>query len=193
MEASPLNESVKKWLKNLISFFWLFRAWKGVRTKMAGKAVIIMGSERDLEFAKEIAKHLKGFGLDFVFRVASAHKTPEKVLEILRGYEDEKVVYITVAGRSNALSAFVDANTTKPVIACPPYSEKFAGADIFSSLRVPSGIGSVVTIEPEGAAIAAAKIFALEDKRLEERIKAYQKARKEEIEEADKSIRRMKG
>jgi 5-(carboxyamino)imidazole ribonucleotide mutase len=160
---------------------------------MAGKAVIIMGSERDLEFAKEIAKHLKGFGLDFVFRVASAHKTPEKVLEILRGYEDEKVVYITVAGRSNALSAFVDANTTKPVIACPPYSEKFAGADIFSSLRVPSGIGSVVTIEPEGAAIAAAKIFALEDKRLEERIKAYQKARKEEIEEADKSIRRMKG
>jgi len=160
---------------------------------MAGKAVIIMGSERDLEFAKEIAKHLKGLGLDFVFRVASAHKTPEKVLEILRGYEDEKVVYITVAGRSNALSAFVDANTTKPVIACPPYSEKFAGADIFSSLRVPSGVGSVVTIEPEGAAIAAAKIFALEDKRMEERIKAYQKARKEEIEEADKSIRRMKG
>ena len=160
---------------------------------MAGKAVIIMGSERDLEFAKEIAKHLKGLGLDFVFRVASAHKTPEKVLEILRGYEGEKVVYITVAGRSNALSAFVDANTTKPVIACPPYSEKFAGADIFSSLRVPSGVGSVVTIEPEGAAIAAAKIFALEDKRMEERIKAYQKARKEEIEEADKSIRRMKG
>jgi len=160
---------------------------------MAGKAVIIMGSERDLEFAKEIAKHLKGLGLDFVFRVASAHKTPEKVLEILRGYEGEKVVYITVAGRSNALSAFVDANTTKPVIACPPYSEKFAGADIFSSLRVPSGVGSVVTIEPEGAAIAAAKILALEDKRMEERIKAYQKARKEEIEEADKSIRRMKG
>jgi 5-(carboxyamino)imidazole ribonucleotide mutase len=160
---------------------------------MAGKVIIIMGSERDLEFAKEIAKHLKSFGLNFVFRVASAHKTPEKVLEILKEHEGEKVVYITVAGRSNALSAFVDANTTKPVIACPPYSDKFAGVDIFSSLRVPSGVGSVVTIEPEGAAIAAAKIFALEDKRLEERIKAYQKARKEETEKADESARRMEG
>jgi 5-(carboxyamino)imidazole ribonucleotide mutase len=125
--------------------------------------------------------------------VASAHKTPEKVLEILKEHEGEKVVYITVAGRSNALSAFVDANTTKPVIACPPYSDKFAGVDIFSSLRVPSGVGSVVTIEPEGAAIAAAKIFALEDKRLEERIKAYQKAKKEETERADESARRMEG
>lgn len=160
---------------------------------MAGKVVIIMGSERDMEFAKEIAKHLKDFGLDFVFRVASAHKTPEKVLEILKEYEGENVVYISVAGRSNALSAFVDANTTRPVIACPPYSEKFAGVDIFSSLRVPSGVGSVVTIEPEGAAIAAAKIFALKDKRLEERIRAYQKAKKEEIEKADESVRRMKG
>lgn len=160
---------------------------------MAGKVVIVMGSERDLEFAKEITKCLKSFELDFVFRVASAHKTPEKVLEILKEHEGERVVYITVAGRSNALSAFVDANTTKPVIACPPYSEKFAGMDIFSSLRVPSGVGSVVTIEPEGAAIAAAKIFALEDKRLEERIKIYQKTKKEEIEKADGSARKMKG
>jgi len=160
--------------------------------KMAGKVVIIMGSERDLEFAKEIAKHLKVFGLEFEFRVGSAHKTPEKVLEILKEYEGENVVYITVAGRSNALSAFVDAHTTKPVIACPPYSEKFAGVDIFSSLRVPSGIGSVVTIEPEGAALAAAKIFALKDKVLEERVKDYQKAKKEEIVKADESVKKLK-
>ncbi|MEM3616822.1 MAG: AIR carboxylase family protein [Candidatus Bathyarchaeia archaeon] len=161
-------------------------------TKMAGKVVIVMGSERDLEFAKEIAKHLKAFGLEFTFRVASAHKTPEKALEILREHEGENVVYITVAGRSNALSAFVDANTAKPVIACPPYSEKFAGVDVFSSLRVPSGIGSVVTIEPEGAAIAAAKILALEDKRLEECIRAYQKGKREEIEKADESVKKLK-
>jgi 5-(carboxyamino)imidazole ribonucleotide mutase len=160
--------------------------------EMAGKVVIIMGSEKDLEFAKEIAKHLKGFGLEFTFRVASAHKTPERVLEILKEYGSENVVYITVAGRSNALSAFVDAHTTKPVIACPPYSEKFAGVDIFSSLRVPSGIGSVVTIEPEGAALAAVKIFALEDKKLEERVKAYQKAKKEEIVKADESAKKLK-
>jgi len=162
--------------------------WKA----MANKVVVLMGSEKDLEFAREIGKHLEAFGLDYEFRVASAHKTPEKILEMFKEYEGERVVYITVAGRSNALSAFVDANTAKPVIACPPYSDKFAGADIFSSLRVPSGIGSVVTLEPEGAAIAAAKIFALEDKKIAERVREYQLAKKREIEKADEAVKKLK-
>ena len=78
---------------------------------MFGKAVIVMGSERDLDFSREIAKYLKLLGVNCEFRVASAHKTPEKVLEIIKEFEAEKVVYVTVAGRSNALSAFVDANS----------------------------------------------------------------------------------
>ncbi|MEM2092329.1 MAG: AIR carboxylase family protein, partial [Candidatus Bathyarchaeia archaeon] len=102
---------------------------------MAGKVIILMGSKSDLDFSHEIAKYLSALGVEYEFRIASAHKTPEKVLNILKEYEGDKVVYITVAGRSNALSAFVDANTLKPVIACPPYSEKFGGADIYSSLR----------------------------------------------------------
>ena len=159
---------------------------------MKGKAIVIMASERDLEFCREIARHLKALGVDYEFRVASAHKTPEKVLEILKEFEGEKVVYVTVAGRSNALSAFVDFNTSKPVIACPPYSEKFSGADIYSSLRVPSGIGSLVTIEPEGAAIAAAKIFAMEDKELAKRVREYQLEKKREIEKADESVKKLK-
>jgi len=159
---------------------------------MEKKVVIAMGSERNFDFCREIARHLKVLRLDYEFRVASAHKTPQKVLQILKEYEKERIVYVTVAGRSNALSAFVDANTAKPVIACPPYSGKFGGADIYSSLRVPSGIGSVVTIEPEGAAIAAAKIFAMEDKELEKRIKEYQLAKKEQIEKADDSVKRLK-
>jgi 5-(carboxyamino)imidazole ribonucleotide mutase len=159
---------------------------------MKDKAVVLMGSERDLEFCREIARYLKTLELDYVFRVASAHKTPEKVLEILKEYEKDKVVFITVAGRSNALSAFVDANTVKPVIACPPYSEKFGGADIYSSLRVPSGVGLVVTIEPEGAAIATAKIFAVEDQELAKRVREYQLVKKREIEKADDSVKKVK-
>jgi 5-(carboxyamino)imidazole ribonucleotide mutase len=150
-----------------------------------------MGSDRDLEFSREIAKHLKSFGVNYEFRVASAHKTPENVLAVLKEFEKENVVYVTVAGRSNALSAFVDANTSKPVIACPPYSEKFGGADLFSSLRVPSGIGSVVTIEPEGAAIAAAKILALVDSGLEKRIKQYQSTKKKDVEKANETVKKM--
>jgi len=159
---------------------------------MGDKVAILMGSERDFKFCREISKHLKFLEVDYEFRVASAHKTPNKVVDILKEYEKENVVYITVAGRSNALSAFVDANTSKPVIACPPYSEKFGGVDIYSSLRVPSGIGLLVTIEPEGAAIAAAKIFALNDQEAAKRVKDYQLSKKREIGKADESVKKLK-
>lgn len=153
--------------------------------------VILMGSKRDFDFCQKIAKHLESFGLEYKFRIASAHKTPEQVLGILKEFEEEKLIYITVAGRSNALSAFVDANTSKPVIACPPYSERFGGADILSSLRVPSGIGSLLTLEPEGAAIASAKILGLENKEFEKRVRDYQLAKKKELEKANDSVSKM--
>lgn len=159
---------------------------------MTGKAVIVMGSERDLDFSREIAKYLKILGVNYEFRVASAHKNPEKVLQITKEFEAENIVYVTVAGRSNALSAFIDGNTSKPVIACPPYSETFGGADIYSSLRVPSGIGSVVTIAPEGAAIAVAKIFGLQDNTTLTAVKNYQAEKKKELEKADESVKKLK-
>jgi 5-(carboxyamino)imidazole ribonucleotide mutase len=159
---------------------------------MAGKAIIVMGSERDLEFSREVAKYLKLLGVNYEFRVASAHKTPLAVLDILKEFESEKVVYVTIAGRSNALSAFMDGNTAKPVIACPPYSEKYGGVDIYSSLRVPSGIGSVVTIEPEGAAIAAAKILALEDASILANVRGYQDSKRKDLEKANESVKQLK-
>lgn len=159
---------------------------------MVGKAIIVMGSDRDLDFSREIAKYLKLLGVIYEFRVASAHKTPLTVLEVLKEFEAEKVIYITVAGRSNALSAFVDGNTTKPVIACPPYGEKYAGVDIYSSLRVPSGIGNVVTIEPEGAAIATAKILALEDSEILSNVKNYQDSKRKDLDRANESVKNLR-
>lgn len=154
------------------------------------KVVIIMGSKGDLEWSKKIAETLDKFGIQSVLRVASAHKVPMKVLDIIREYEGEDVVFITVAGRSNALSGFVDANTVRPVIACPPYSDRFAGADIFSSIRMPSGVAPLLVLEPEQAGIASAKILALKSDQLKERINAYQDERKKEIEEGDKEVQR---
>jgi len=159
---------------------------------MKAKAVILMGSQKDLEFSHEIVKTLQTLDVNYEFRIASAHKTPQTVLEILKEFETEKVVYITVAGRSNALSAFVDANSTKPVIACPPYSDKYGGADVYSSLRVPSGIGSVTTIEPDGAAIAAAKILGLENSELAKEVKCYQAQKRKDIQKANETIKNMK-
>ena len=154
-----------------------------------GKVVIIMGSKNDREHCQYIAKVLKKFNVEYVLRVASAHKVPLKVLEIIKEYKNEDTVFITVAGRSNALSGFVDANTLKPVIASPLYSNKFSGVDIFSSLRMPSGVCPMVVLEPENAALAALKILALSDKELQKKIKEYQEEKKKKIEKDDKEVR----
>lgn len=152
------------------------------------KAVIIMGSKSDLEWSKKIVDALKDFGIESIIRIASAHKTPLKVLKIIKEYEEEDVVFVTVAGRSNALSGFVDANTFRPVIACPPYSDKFAGMDILSTLRMPSGVSPLVVLEPEQAGLAVAKIFALKDKDLAEKVRLYQEEKRAEIDRDDVSI-----
>lgn len=150
---------------------------------------VIMGSGKDFEFCQTIGRTLEEFGISYQYRVASAHKTPQKVLEIL---EEEKrginLVYITVAGRSNALSGLIDSNTACPVIACPPYSEKFAGADIYSSLRMPSGSGLITVLEPEAAAIAAAKILGMNDKDIGKKIEEKQEKLKEEVFKSDKEV-----
>jgi phosphoribosylaminoimidazole carboxylase PurE protein len=129
----------------------------------AGTVAIIAGSESDAEWVEKIEKHLSGFPQINVQKiVASAHKTPEYVSRWVKSLDsiNSKLIYIAVAGRSNALGAYLDFATPNPVINCPPYSEKYSGADIFSSLRLPSGSGAVTVIEPEAAAIAAAKILA---------------------------------
>jgi 5-(carboxyamino)imidazole ribonucleotide mutase len=153
---------------------------------MTSQVIIIMGSKSDLSQAQSIVKTLKTLEISYQLRVCSAHKATQRLLEILYEYEQEgPLVYITIAGRSNALSAVVDANTRYPVIACPPYSDRFAGMDILSSLRLPSGIASPTILEPEGAALLAAKMLALSDARLQQRLLSYKERLVAELAKAD--------
>jgi phosphoribosylaminoimidazole carboxylase PurE protein len=109
---------------------------------------------------------------------------------MLAAYEQDThpKVYITVAGRSNALSGMVDAQVSAPVIACPPYSEKFSGGDLLSSLRVPSGVAPAVVLEPEGAALLAAKILAMGEPALKDRIREAQAQQRDRLLEADTAL-----
>ena len=138
--------------------------------------IILMGSKSDLSFAEAIKKVLDVFGVKSEYRIASAHKSVSHLWGILANDEGrlDPSVFIVVAGLSNALSGVVDANVVAPVISCAPYSEKFAGADIFSSLRMPSGVAPVTVLEPEAAALAAVKILAVADSSLRSRIERYQ-------------------
>jgi len=158
---------------------------------MPGQVVMIMGSKSDLEHANRIAEPLKAWGVPYTLRVASAHKSVRHLLTILEPYGRgglAPTVFIAIAGRSNALAGMVDANTIYPVITCPPVSTAFGGADIYSSLRMPGGVAPLVVLEPEGAALAAAKILALSDAALAERIAAYQAEMMRSVEAADRSL-----
>ncbi|MEZ4630652.1 MAG: AIR carboxylase family protein [Deinococcales bacterium] len=122
---------------------------------------ILMGSKADMPHVEKIAASLSSFGLSYQIAIASAHKSVDHLLKLVRNIEasPHTKVYISVAGRSNALSGLLDCNVTAPVIACPPYSDAFGGADIFSSMRMPSGVAPALVLEPANAALFAAKIL----------------------------------
>lgn len=145
--------------------------------------MLFLGSPADREWADRIVKALERFSLQCDMRVASAHKTPDHLLRLLREREQAggERVYITVAGRSNALSGFVDAQVTAPVIACPPSSDAFGGMDILSSLRMPRGVAPLVVLEPENAALAAAKILGLSCSEVGKAVAGTQRAERERV------------
>ena len=125
--------------------------------------VIIMGSVVDGPHVEKIIAKLDSSAVRVENYVASAHKQPMDVLKIIDDYKDhQSVVSITVAGRSNALSGFVAANTTFPVIACPPFSDTIDMlVNIHSTLQMPSEVPVLTVLDPRNAALAALRILAL--------------------------------
>ena len=133
------------------------------------KVVFLLGSESDKEFAGKIEAELDEWGVEHELVVASAHKVPEKVFEIVKknNGSEEVLVYITVAGRSNGLSGVVAANSVHPVIACPPFKDKEDfRININSTLVMPSDTPVLTVIDPKNAALAAVRIFADGDEKL---------------------------
>ena len=127
------------------------------------KVVIIMGSSSDENHASKITKHLDEFNIPWSQHVASAHKQPLKVLEILNDNKNEdKLIYITIAGRSNALSGFVAANSNHPTLGCPPFSDKADMlVNIHSTLQMPSNTPVLTVIDPGNCALAVKRIFGV--------------------------------
>jgi 5-(carboxyamino)imidazole ribonucleotide mutase len=149
--------------------------------------VLLMGSGADRPHADKVAAVATALGVDVEQRIGSAHKTPNHVLAILDAYRSDPrpKVFVTIAGRSNALSAFVDAYVDDPVISCPPLSMP---EDVWSSLRMPSDVAPMVVLEPGNAAIAAAKILALADPAIAERVAAHRALEYSKVTSADKEL-----
>jgi len=147
------------------NYAWVADEAKKFIVKPAGRAVILMGSASDLAHGEKIKSLLSSFGVPCDICVTSAHKGTEETLQVLHYYESHNVptVFIAVAGRSNGLGPVLSGNTSYPVINCPPVKADWGSQDIWSSLRLPSGLGCTTTINTDGAALAAAQILAMSD------------------------------
>lgn len=139
----------------------------------------LLGSESDKPHAEKITKILDEWNVQHDLKVASAHKVPEKVLDIVTNLNasTEPVVYITIAGRSNGLSGVTAASAIHPVIACPPFADKDdMTVNINSSLMMPSDTPVLTVVDPQNAAMAAIRILALNDNDLTEKVKEHIKS-----------------
>jgi phosphoribosylaminoimidazole carboxylase PurE protein len=146
------------------------------------QVILLLGSKSDAEHRNAIAQALDKLGISHVTRIASAHKVTSYLLDLLQSYEQDGLphVYITVAGRSNALSGVVDANSRHPVLACPPYGDRFGGMDILSTVRMPGGVAPLLVLEPAAAALAAAKILGIGAPAISQRVAELQETTRQQ-------------
>ncbi|HLD63917.1 MAG TPA: AIR carboxylase family protein [Candidatus Peribacteraceae bacterium] len=139
------------------------------------KVTFLLGSKSDQEFAEKIAATLDEFGVPHEMIVASAHKVPEKVVEIMDklNTDPQPQVIITVVGMSNGLAGVAAASLVHPVVNCPPYKtiEEYS-ADIHSNLRYPSEVPAMTVLTQKNAALAAVKILAVGNEKLKAKVKA---------------------
>lgn len=145
------------------------------------KVSIIMGSKSDLKVAEKAIVILDKFGIDFDISVASAHRTPARVEELVKSSDSD--VFIAIAGLSAALPGVVASFTVKPVIGVPVSGTLNLDA-LLSVVQMPPGIpvAAVGLDRGDNAAVMAAEIIAVNDSAIGEKLLQYRK------EQADKVI-----
>lgn len=142
----------------------------------AAKVSILYGSESDRPMLEETVRVLDSLGISHEMEQASAHRSPDRVREIVRGAPARGVlVFIAAAGMANHLAGAVAAHTTRPVIGIPLAGSPLGGADaLLSTVQMPAGVPvATVAIGSAGAknaAVLAAQILALGDPTLQRKL-----------------------
>ena len=136
------------------------------------KVSIIMGSKSDLPVAEKAISILRKFGISFDIAVASAHRTPARVEELVKGSDAD--VFIAIAGLSAALPGVVASFTVKPVVGVP-VSGTLSMDAVLSVVQMPPGIpvAAVGLDRGDNAAVLAAEIIAITDASVRESLIAY--------------------
>ena len=126
--------------------------------------VILSGSTSDAPHVNKIKKCCNDQGLHVHIHYGSAHKETLKVLNTINMYNYQKgrVVFVCVAGMSNALGGVTACNTYYPVISCPPFkNEGDQALNINSTLRMPSKVPAATVLSPGNTALFIKRMFCL--------------------------------
>ena len=150
---------------------------------------IVMGSDSDLPVMAKAADLLEELGISYEMRIISAHREPDVFFEYAKTAEEKGFkVIIAGAGMAAHLPGMCAAIFPMPVIGIPMHTTSLGGRDsLYSIVQMPSGI-PVATVAINGGANAgllAAKILATSDGELLERLKAYSRKMKEDVEKKD--------
>lgn len=132
---------------------------------------IVIGSKSDEPVAEEAASTLKGLGIPHEVRVLSAHRNPAELEEYIAS--SPASIYIAIAGLAAHLPGFIASRTGKPVIGVP-VSAKLGGLDaLLSIVQMPKGVpvACVAIDSGKNAALLAARMLALSDSQLAEKLK----------------------
>ncbi len=157
------------------------------------KTAIILGSDSDIKIAEKSIEVLKKLGLEFEINIISAHRTPETAREFaMKAREKNFGVIIAIAGKAAALSGVLAAHTRIPVIGVPVKSEDLGGMDaLLSTVQMPPGV-PVACVAIDGGANAAwlaARILALNDKELANKLESEALKMAEKVEQKNHEIR----
>lgn len=142
--------------------------------------LVLLGSASDRPVAEKLAKTLDELDVSYKVTVASAHRTPDRVVELVRG-SDAKV-FVGIAGISAALPGVIAAHTTKPVIGVP-VSGKVNLDAILSVVQMPPGVpvAAVGLDNGSNAAVLAVRMMALADADLAKRLEAWMAERAAQV------------
>ena len=137
---------------------------------------ILLGSDKDKDWAQKIANELEKWNIPSKIHVVSAHKVPELLVKVIEKYNEYEglLCYVTIAGRSNGLSGVTAGSSIHPVIACPPFSDKDdMTVNLNSTLQMPSDVPVLTVLDPVNTALSIVRIFALQDNDLRKRYQAH--------------------
>jgi 5-(carboxyamino)imidazole ribonucleotide mutase len=150
---------------------------------------ILMGSDSDLAVMSKAADVLGELGIPYEMSIISAHREPDIFFTYAKGAEAKGLkVIIAGAGMAAHLPGMCAAIFPMPVIGVPMHTTSLGGKDsLYSIVQMPSGI-PVATVAIGGGANAgllAAKILAVSDEDLLQKLKDYSQALKEQVQEKD--------